>query len=120
MPKRHRGEQDEGTPGGDDREPGLGAQRPVWQTGRLPRMPRDPSDDEPDFITRWFRGRSLDDVFEDRAQDQERPRDSARRLRRSPERWATGSPWHSRQSAASDDLPDYEAECEDPPDRERL
>jgi hypothetical protein len=46
------------------------------------------------------------------------PGDRAR-PQRWPERWATGSPWHRQDPAASGNLPDLEAECEDPPDRQR-
>ena len=120
MPKRHGSEENEGAPEGDDREPRVTPQRPAWQTGHLPRIPRPASDDEPDFVTGWLRERPLGGLFEDQAEDPQRPERRTERPRRSPERWATGSPWRSRHSAASDELPDYEAECEDPPDRERL
>jgi hypothetical protein len=118
MPKRRRGEKDQGTQSGDDRGPGAAVPPSTWHKGHLPGMPRDPSDNEPDFITGWLRERSLDGLFEDRAEDQQAPGDRAR-PQRWPERWATGSPWHRQDPAASDDLPDLEAECEDPPDRQR-
>jgi hypothetical protein len=83
-------------------------------------MPRDPSDDEPDLITSWFAGRSFYGVLDDRAEDQQGSERDEKRPGRPPDCWATGSPWRNRRSVASEDLPDYEAECEDPPDRERL
>jgi hypothetical protein len=39
----------------------------------MPRMPRAASDDETDWVTGWFHERLLDSLFEDRADDQERP-----------------------------------------------
>jgi hypothetical protein len=83
-------------------------------------MPRAGSDKEPDFVTGWFHERLLERPVEEQAEDQQRPEQAETPLRPAPERWATGSPWHRRHAAASEDLPDYEAECEDPPDRERL
>jgi hypothetical protein len=65
------GKQDERAPGGDDREPGATAKRPAWQKGHLPRMPRDSSDDEADWVTGWFHERLLDGLSEQRAEDQE-------------------------------------------------
>jgi hypothetical protein len=69
MAKRHGGKEDEGTAGGDDREPGGIAHRPAWHAGHLPRMPRTPSDDEPDFVTGLLRERSLDGLLGDGAED---------------------------------------------------
>jgi len=57
---QHRGEKDQGTQSGADREPGAAVQPSTWHKGHLPRLPRDPSDNEPDFITGWLRERSLD------------------------------------------------------------
>ena len=73
MPKQDSGEDNERGQSGDDREPGAAVQPSTWHKGHLPRMPRDPSDNEPDFITGWLRERSLDGLFEDRAEDQQGP-----------------------------------------------
>jgi len=111
-----------------------GRAKSTWRTGRLSRWRATsdallrqregvakPGDEEPDVVEEFLRERVglFDVLFEDRDKNQVRE-PSTGRQRRSMRRWATGSPRQSRQSAASTDLPDYEADCEDPPDRERL
>jgi hypothetical protein len=118
MSKRHRDKKDENAPVDDGGESGVTPERPAWQTGHLPHIPRDPS--EEDFITGWFHERLLDGLFEARADDEDHSEHGAGQPPRSAERWATGSPRRSRHSTASDDLPDYEAERENPPERESL
>jgi hypothetical protein len=110
------GKEPEGVSSGDDRRSEATAKRPGWQTGHLPRMPRDASDDEPDWVTGWFHERLLDGLFEERAEDQEHPKHGVSRSPRSAEGWTTGSLARRRRSAVSDDLADGEAECEDPPE----
>jgi hypothetical protein len=117
----HSASQDDHGPGDSDvRESGTAARRSGWQAGHLPRVPGAVSGEEPDWITGLLQDRLLDGLFQDGAGDQERPEAGTTGPRRSAEQWATGSPRQSRHSAESADLPDYEDECEDPPDRERL
>ena len=126
MPKRpgvskHSVSQDDHGPvGSDGRGAGATARRPGWHAGHLPHMAGAGSGEEPDWVTGLIQERLLDGLFQDGAGDQERPGEGATGPRRSAEHWATGSPGQSRHSAESADLPDYEDECEDPPDRERL
>jgi len=82
-------------------------------------MPAAPGE-EPDWLAGLLQERALDGLFEGRSGDQDHVEDGASQLRRSGEQWATGSPGQSRHSASSADLPDYDADCDDPPDRERL
>jgi len=48
-------------------------------------MPVAASDDEPDWITGFLHDRLLDGLFEERAEDQEDSKRTARRSRREPE-----------------------------------
>jgi hypothetical protein len=102
------------------KRPDGAGKRPGWQAGRLPRMPAAAPGEEPDWVTGLLHERLLDGLLEDQAGDQDRPEHGAGQLGRSGEQWATGSPAQSQHSATSADLPDYEAECDDPPDRERV
>lgn len=66
MPRPHNGDDDQDAPAGHQ-ESGGTAKRPGWHAGRLPRMPREASDDEPDWVTGWFHERLLDGLSEDPA-----------------------------------------------------
>jgi hypothetical protein len=69
MAKPRGGQDDQGAPGGEDRESEAAAKRPAWHAGHLPHMPRDASGDEPDWVTGWFHERLLDGLSEQRAED---------------------------------------------------
>ena len=114
--KRHGGsKKDKGAAGGDDRVSEATTTRTGWQPGHLPRMPD--VGGEPDWVTGLLQERLLGGLLEDPG-DHERPEDGTWRLGRYAGQWVTGSPTRSHHSASAD-LPDYEAECEDPPEGER-
>jgi hypothetical protein len=69
MAKPRSSQEGQRAPGGDDRESEASAKRPAWHAGHLPRMPRDASDDEPDWVTGWFHERLLEGLSEERAED---------------------------------------------------
>jgi len=78
MSKLHGG-MDESTAAGDEGQPGVTGRRCAWQPGHLPRMPREASDDQADWVTGWFHERLLAGLSEDQAEDHVNPEHGASR-----------------------------------------